>query len=384
MKILIGTETYYPEVNGCSYFTQRLASGMQERGHQVHILWPSRRPRSTIMRHGEITLHGVPSVPIPFYKHVRASLLPFCYSSILRKVKTIKPDIIHIQSHFLIGRTLIRIAQELDIPLIATNHFMPTNLTVHLPLPERIIKLVNDWLWRDFVKVYNRVETITTPTDTAAKLISAQGIIRPVTVISCGIDLNMFKPEKIENTPTRKTYMYVGRLEKEKHIEELIKALPLVRRELDVQLVIVGTGKQYAKLTELAKKEHVTDYVTLTGFIEDEDLPKAYASCDVFCIAGIVELQSIATMEAMATGKPIIAVNALALPHLVQDGFNGYTYEPGDIKTLAARLIELLSDQRKREIMGQKSLEIIAQHDIHKTLATYEKLYQDVIRRKKP
>ena len=50
---------------------------------------------------------------------------------------------------------------------------MPTNLTVHLPLPERIIKLVNDWLWRDFVKVYNRVETITTPTDIAAKLVSA-------------------------------------------------------------------------------------------------------------------------------------------------------------------------------------------------------------------
>jgi len=122
-------------------------------------------------------------------------------------------------------------------------------------------------------------------------------------------------------------------------------------------------------------------FTQYTNMIEDEDLPKTYASCDVFCIAGIAELQSIVTMEAMATGKPIIAVNALALPHLVQDGFNGYTYEPGDIKTLAARLIELLSDQRKREIMGQKSLEIIAQHDIHKTLAAYEKLYQDAIGR---
>ena len=84
-------------------------------------------------------------------------------------------------------------------------------------------------------------------------------------------------------------------------------------------------------------------------------------------------------MEAMATGKPIIAVNALALPHLVHNGINGYTYEPGDIKTLAARLIELLIDQKKREVMGQKSLEIIAEHDIHKILATFEKLYNDEI-----
>src|SRR5438128_9447959 len=125
MKILIGTETYYPDVNGCSYFTQRLAAGMQGRGHEVHILYPSRRLRSAIAKHGEITLYGTPSVPLPFYKHFRVSLLPFCYRNVLREVKRIRPDIIHIQSHFLIGRALIQIAQELDIPLIATNHFMP-------------------------------------------------------------------------------------------------------------------------------------------------------------------------------------------------------------------------------------------------------------------
>ena len=196
MKILIGTETYYPDVNGCSYFTQRLAAGMQRRGHEVHVLCPSKRLRSMIGKHDEITLHGVPSVHIPFYNHFRVSILPFCYSNLLREVKRIQPDIIHIQSHLLIGRALIQIAQELDIPLIATNHFMPINLTVHLPLPECIIKLVNVWLWRDFVREYNRVETITTPTDIAAKLIKARGITRPITVISCGLDLNWFSPQK--------------------------------------------------------------------------------------------------------------------------------------------------------------------------------------------
>ncbi len=65
--------------------------------------------------------------------------------------------------------------------------------------------------------------------------------------------------------------------------------------------------------------------------------------------------------------------------HLVHNGLNGYTYEPGDIKTLAARLIELLTDQKKREVMGQKSLEIITEHDIHNTLATFEKLYKGAI-----
>jgi len=61
-----------------------------------------------------------------------------------------------------------------------------------------------------------------------------------------------------------------------------------------------------------------------TGFIEDNDLPHVYAACDVFCHAGTAELRSIVTLEAMATGKPVIAANAMALPSLVRNGVNGY------------------------------------------------------------
>jgi len=174
--------------------------------------------------------------------------------------------------------------------------------------------------------------------------------------------------------------MYVGRLDGEKHVDELIKALPLVREKVDAQLVIVGSGQLRAQLVELAKREHVYDNVVFTGFIKDDDLPKVYAACDVFCIAGTAELQSIVTMEAMATGKPVVAANAMALPYLVHDGVNGYTFEPGDIETLAARLIELLTDNPKREVMGQKSLEIVARHDIQQTITTYEQLYKTAIK----
>ncbi|HCX31652.1 MAG TPA: glucosyl transferase, partial [Blastocatellia bacterium] len=120
-----------------------------------------------------------------------------------------------------------------------------------------------------------------------------------------------------------------------------------------------------------------------TGFINDDDLPKVYAACNVFCNAGTAELQSIVTLEAMATGKPVIAANAMALPYLVHNGVNGYTFEPGDIQTLAARLIELLTEQTKREAMGQRSLEIVAPHHIQNTLDAYERLYEAAISRLK-
>jgi len=387
MRLLFGADTYYPSVNGPSYFTQRLAAGLQQRDHEVHVICPSQSMRSTITQHGFVVMHGIASLPVPLYPALRFSPLPFVYNRILSAVKRIQPDVIHIQNHFFIGRALTGIAQKLSIPIVATNHFMPENIMFHLQfLSERHRRAVNNWLWRDLRRVYNRIETITAPSPVAVEILKDKGITGTVTAISCGIDLELFNPRQKGglikykyNLPLLPTYMYLGRLDKEKHIDELIKALPLVRRKVDAQLVIAGSGQLRAQLVELAKREHVYDNVVFTGFINDDDLPRVYAACDVFCNAGTAELQSIVTLEAMATGKPVIAANAMALPDLVHNGVNGYTFDPGDIQTLATRLIELLTDQTKREAMGQKSLEIVARHDIQQTITAYEQLYKAAI-----
>jgi glycosyltransferase involved in cell wall biosynthesis len=83
-------------------------------------------------------------------------------------------------------------------------------------------------------------------------------------------------------------------------------------------------------------------------------------------------------MEAMATGKPVVAANARALPLLVHDGENGRLFEPGDVAGLASRLAELLSDAGKRTRMGRESLRIVANHDIGITLNAFEGLYEAV------
>jgi glycosyltransferase involved in cell wall biosynthesis len=197
------------------------------------------------------------------------------------------------------------------------------------------------------------------------------------------MDLSRFHPDndsgvfKLEyGIPEQPTYMYVGRLDAEKRVDELIRALPLVRRSVDARLVIVGDGHECRHLIALAERERVQEYVIFTGFVEDEDLPEAYAASDVFCNAGIAELQSIVTMEAMATGKPVVATKAGALPHLVHDGVNGHLFEPGDVNALASRLAEVFSDTERRAEMGRKSLDIIACHGISETLAAFEELYE--------
>ena len=95
-------------------------------------------------------------------------------------------------------------------------------------------------------------------------------------------------------------------------------------------------------------------------------------------IASIAELQSIATMEAMASGLPIVAANAVALPHLVHDGENGYLFEPGDVDDLAAKLTTVLTPAPEERLrMQQASLEGVKVHDIQRTLDTFEALYRD-------
>jgi glycosyltransferase involved in cell wall biosynthesis len=117
------------------------------------------------------------------------------------------------------------------------------------------------------------------------------------------------------------------------------------------------------------------------GFVPDDKLPDLYQASDVFVIAGVAELQSIVTMEAMASGLPILAVNAMALPELCHDGQNGYLFEMGNENALSEKIIELATDSGLRKEMSEKSMEIIQKHDIRKTIPQFEGLYSQLIRR---
>jgi glycosyltransferase involved in cell wall biosynthesis len=95
-------------------------------------------------------------------------------------------------------------------------------------------------------------------------------------------------------------------------------------------------------------------------------------------MASTAELQSIVTMEAMASGLPVVAVNAMALPELVHDGENGYLFSDGDSQMFAEKVIAILSNQAIRAEMSKKSLEIIKDHDISEVVGKFEAIYSDI------
>jgi len=136
MKILIASDTYYPDVNGASYFTQRLASMMAKRGHQVSVIAPARKFKDSVYTRDGVTVYGVRSIAIFVYPGFRICPLFLTQKSIEKHVKDISPDIIHIQNHFMIGKGVMKVAEELNIPVVGTNHFMPENLVHYFHLPK--------------------------------------------------------------------------------------------------------------------------------------------------------------------------------------------------------------------------------------------------------
>jgi len=388
MKILLATDTYYPDVNGAAYFTYRLPTALAKKGHNVFVMCPSRSFKNTVSNDKGVTVYGIRSISTPVYRTFRSSPL-FISRTITGVVKQISPDIVHIQNHFLIGKEALSAAKKLGIPVMGTNHFMPENLVHHLHLPRIAEKWLQKFAWSQFVRIFAQLDFVTTPTKTAVALLEKAGLNKDVVPISCGIDLERFKPtndglylKRSFAVPiNRPVLLYVGRLEKEKRIDIILRALPNILRVTSAHLVLAGIGKEKQKLEELTERLGVQKAVTFAGFVPDKDLQNIYGIADLFVTAGIAELQSIVTMEAMASGLPVVAVNAMALPELVHDGENGYLFSDGDSQMLAEKVIAILSNQAMRARMSKKSLEIISDHDINKVIEKYESMYNEIINR---
>jgi glycosyltransferase involved in cell wall biosynthesis len=123
----------------------------------------------------------------------------------------------------------------------------------------------------------------------------------------------------------------------------------------------------------------LSDHVTFTGRVTDEDLANLHKVGTVFCMPSPAELQSIAMLEAMASGQPVVAVDAGPLKELCQDKRNGYLCEQDNDKEIAVALTKIISDPDLRKSMSKESLAIAGTHDLQKTLKRFEEIYTSLI-----
>jgi glycosyltransferase involved in cell wall biosynthesis len=377
--VLIGADTFAPDVNGAARFAERLAAGLVQRGHDVHIMAPAagRKHGSWVEEHEgqKMTAHRLYSWR--WYPHdwLRFALPWRIKQNSARVIDQVMPDVVHFQSHIVVGRGLSIEAQKRGIRIIGTNHFMPENMLEFTLLPRFIQEYAIGLAWKAARRTFGRAEAVTTPTLSAAQFLEKYTGLRNVHAISCGIDAHNYTPDFTPRSENR--ILFVGRVTGEKQIDVLLKAVTLLPADLDAKLEIVGGGDQLRNLQSLAEQLRIDDRVTFTGYVTDEELRQAYTRATVFGMPSIAELQSIATMEAMASALPVVAADAMALPHLVHDGENGFLFRPGDPQDLADRIERVLRmPQDELDALKHASLRIVASHDIQTTISTFESLYR--------
>lgn len=382
MKILIVLDSYPPDLNGGAYFTHRLALSLQKRGHDVLVLCPSRSLKQGYGYYEGVKLYQVRSWPAPGYVHFRVSWPLGITKSVVRAIESFDPDIIHLQGKFFLGKICHRAGLKLGIRMIATNHFMPENFFHYTHLPKWCAPKFAEYCWRWVLEMLQEVDIVTTPTATAKKLLREVGFEKPVEVISCGVDLDIFKPnqdasilKKRFNIPEKPVLLYTGRLDREKNLLIALEAFRQLRETHDVHFVLTGRGAEALLLQKWVRDHHLAEHVTFTGYLEDHEYPLIYGLADCFVHTGLAELQSIVGLEAIASGLPMIAARAMALPELVTPGVNGYLFEPRSVSELTQALCEIFSDDTQRLSMGKMSRTLARRHALEETAKSYEELY---------
>lgn len=386
LTVLIGTESYFPTISGVAVFSRQLALELIKRGHSVHVICPSTRFRSYSELDEGIKVHRIRAIKNPFRPRLKISLL--ARGHVTKWFNEIKPDVVHMQDPTSICSELIRMCNINHTKSVITNHFAFEYVLSYLPWLKFSHKLIAKLLEKYLIKMYNRCDFVTFPSDTIRQHFGYQKLKTPSQTISNGVNLDQFFPsfnfEELKahfDLPNKPLILHLGRLDQDKKVGLILDAFAKVKQKYDAHLIIGGEGNRKKKLCKKAHQYGLDKDITFIGFINHQtELPQLYQMATVFVTASTIETQGIVVLEAMASSLPIVAPNAGALPELVQNGFNGYLFKPDDIDDLAAKLTLILNNPHNARRMGEQSLAHVARHEVSLSIDQFEHIYYNILK----
>jgi glycosyltransferase involved in cell wall biosynthesis len=348
MRVLYCTDTYPPQINGVSIVTALSVAGLNRRGWSCAVAAP-RYPEGVRAQWAggaepdpAVEILDLPSVAVPGYPELRLALRGG--GRIGGLVRRFRPDLVHCETEFTVGRMGQRAAQAANVPLVSTFHTDFGRYAEAYGAPW-LRRTVTGYLGR----FHRRSRRVYTPSHvTRRELLDLD--LHDVEVWGRGVDTAVFHPGRRSQTlraelgmGSRFTFLYVGRLASEKRVDFVLEAFrrasTMVPRGV-MHLILAGTGPCEPELRAAAPPE-----VTFLGFLDRRtQLPDLYANCDAFAFASLTETLGLVVLEAMASGLPVIAAPAGGVQDHVRDGVNGLTYGADDPSAMARAMVLLASE----------------------------------------
>lgn len=390
MKILITTDWYKPIVNGVVTSVLNLKKELEERGHEVRVLTLSRNYHS----YEENGVYYIKSVNLEkIYPNVRA-VLPHRETYIQELIQW-NPDMVHSQCEFMTFSYAVKISRKCKCPLLHTYHTIYEDYLHYLPgtlFQYTTGAALEQKMVAKFSKaVLKKTQQVIVPTKKVEELLKKYEITEPISVIPTGIDLKRFqnvlskeernrRREELGISKDSKVLVSIGRLAKEKNLEEiLIYFQKLTKEELTfkLKLLIVGDGPDRERLEGIAKTLQLQEKVVFTGMVTPEEVAQYYQLGDVFVCASNSETQGITYIEALASGIPALCRKDACLDSVITDGYNGFQYETYEFFKMHLQYI--LESEERRVEMGVCARQTAKLYSTWNFCTMAERLYKEAI-----
>ncbi|HDS59165.1 MAG TPA: glycosyltransferase family 4 protein [Thermoplasmatales archaeon] len=345
MKIAWFSDTWLPTRDGVVNSLLSFKEELERRGHQIFLFVPGDHTRDD-RRQNIFYYRARPFRPYPAYRMppLRSLLSPHTR----RLLAAIQPDLVHAHSPGVTGLHGLLAARRQHLPYLFTYHtFLQDSvyLVTATPLGQQVVRrlLLAYLKW-----FFGQCTAVVVPSQAAREEL-APLISVPLRVVPTGVDVERFaagdgsRARRRLGLNDRPLVLHVGRVVREKNLDHLLAAAPLVLASVPhARFVVVGTGPYLEELRQKAQRQGLAEHVLFTGFVEEEDLPHYYAAADVFAFPSTYETQGIVALEAMAAGTPVVAARSRSLPELVEEGRTGFLFEPRLPADLADKLVQTL------------------------------------------
>ncbi|MBN2767536.1 MAG: glycosyltransferase [Campylobacterales bacterium] len=353
IKIVLVTDTLF-DTNGVSRFIHDMVHHASKYNATLYAIAVA-SDNTPLTSPFIIRLKPFLAMRMPFYKEQSLQVIPPLLS-LWKKIRALKPDIIHISTPGPLGWSALFMAKILKIPTAGTYH---TDFPAFLEenTGSKIVGKITTWFMHRF---YKRMCFTFSRSKSYIKIIEEEiGIDqKKIVFLSSGTDTQKFHPSFKEKgfwtrygiTKDALILLYVGRLNVEKNLLFLIDRFREFKEETKqkVVLVLVGEG-EYVRYTDEWKQEGIF----YLGVKRGEELSSIYANSDIFISASTTETLGQTVMEAQASGVCAIVTNQGGVVESVQDGISGYTLSIDAPETWVETLKELTINQQKKAQMGQ-------------------------------
>ncbi|MBS3169824.1 glycosyltransferase [Candidatus Woesearchaeota archaeon] len=358
-KLLLVADTYYPKVDGTLKFMEEFLRRAKDE-FKISLLVPYLGSWKKTRRLPAVTEHITYVQPSQLFQISGYQNMKLTRRNIFRIKQAIKDtDLVFVQGPALLSYLSIYYARRYQKNTVFYVHVIPWELyTKFIP---RIVRRPFFALFRRFViAYYNRCDEILVPYYELQNQLKNEGVRTKINVATLGVDIQIFSPardkrinkQKIGISPEKKVIGYVGRISREKNIHNLLEAFKMLEGREKSHLLIVGDGpeKQKAELLKLPN-------CTITGFVHNvQDYLKAM---DVFVMPSSTETTSLATLEAMSCGLPVIATKVGFIKSYLNKNHNGIFIPRDNPAVLALKIKMLLDDTSLCTQLGQNARKTI-------------------------